>query len=79
MMAYFDIIVGITSAIAASTGSGAIAWLFKLSPRIAVLETKQLGLEELINRRFDAMEKFNDHRFGRLEQAMNGTMRHVGN
>ena len=51
---------------------GALGWIFHLGTRVAIIETQYEGLQELINTRFDEVNR----RLERIEHSMNG---HLGN
>lgn len=47
---------------------GGFGWIIQLGNRVTIVETKQDGIAELINTRFDEVNR----RLARIEAAMNG-------
>lgn len=62
--------VGITLVV---YGIGTVVWSVRQEGKITLQEEKTAGLKELINARFDAMDK----RLERIELVLNGNL-HVG-
>lgn len=65
---------------------GVVGWAFGIDPKIrqvdakidakiALTDQKYIDLKELINTRFDGLEKANDQRLGRIERALNGHLK----
>lgn len=63
-----ETIVGLLSA----TGLGVIGWAIHLGSRVAVLEANEQSLKELIETRFDDVER----RLERIELSLNGHLKH---
>lgn len=55
-------------------GIGSLAgWVWSISSKVTVLETKEPGLKEILDVKFEAV----DQRLGRIERALNGYLHHA--
>ena len=54
---------------------GVIGWILHLGTRVTVIETQYEGLKDLIEVKFDEVNR----RLGRIEHAMNGHLREDNN
>ena len=50
---------------------GVFGWTIQLGNRVTAVETQQAGLKELINQRFDEVNR----RLARIEKGMNGHLK----
>lgn len=53
-------------------GVGSLAgWVWSISSKVTILETKEPGLKEILDVKFENL----DQRLGRIERALNGSLR----
>lgn len=67
-------VIEMIASLVSTAGVAALGWLFKLGPRVSVLEAQQKvhyeSLKELMHVKFDDMSR----RLDRIEEGLNGAL-----